>query len=247
MTKGRQRLVIKGTILVILVVLIFSFSRYGPQPFNVLGPLWDDLDDFEISPPKKARFAQFLTSLGPYSSAVFILLQALQVVASPVPGELTGVVGGYVYGKVFGFFLSTVGLTLGSWIAFEVARGLGRPFVEKFVSQEVLHKFDFVTTNAGTMVCFILFILPGFPKDYLCYLLGLSRMSLSTFVIVSVIGRIPGTYFLTIQGASLKSQEYFTIIVFALISALILLVTYLYRAPLFHWLKRTKGDSRSPG
>lgn len=247
MRKGRQRLVIKGTILVILVVLIFFFSRYGPQPFNVLEPLWDDLDDFEISPPKKARFAQFLISLGPYSSAVFILLQALQVVASPVPGELTGVVGGYVYGKVFGFFLSTVGLTLGSWIAFEVARGLGRPFVEKFVSQEVRHKFDFVTTNAGTMVCFILFILPGFPKDYLCYLLGLSRMSLSTFVIVSVIGRMPGTYFLTIQGASLRSQEYFTVVVFAVISAVILPVVYLYRTPLFHWLKRTKGHSRSPG
>ena len=247
MTNGRQRLVIKGTILVILVVLIFFFSRYGPQPFNVLEPLWDDLDDFEISPPKKARFAQSLISLGPYSSAVFILLQALQVVASPIPGELTGVVGGYVYGKVFGFFLSTLGLTLGSWIAFEVAHGLGRPFVEKFVRKELLEKFDFVTTNTGTLVCFLLFVLPGFPKDYLCYLLGLSRMSMATFMIVSTIGRMPGTYFLTIQGASLRSQEYFTAVIFALISAAIIFLAYLYRVSLFHWLKHKKGNSRSPG
>jgi len=204
----------------------------------------DDLGDFYS---RKEAIARFLLSLGPYSSAVFILLQALQVVASPIPGELTGVVGGYVYGKVFGFSLSTLGLTLGSWIAFEVARALGRPFVEKFVRKEVLEKFDFVTTNTGTLVCFLLFALPGLPKDYLCYLLGLSRMSLSTFMVVSTIGRLPGTYFLTIQGASLRNQEYLTAVVFAAISAVILLIAYLYRNPLFHWLKSKKKDPRSLG
>lgn len=242
MTKAQQKLAIKGAILVIVVAVIFLLSRYGPQPFGVLEPLWDGLEDHS----RKKRIARFLVSLGPYSSAVFIMLQALQVIASPIPGELFGVVGGYVYGKAFGFILSTLGLTLGSWIAFEIARGLGRPFVERFVRPEVLHKFDFVTTNAGTMVCFLLFILPGFPKDYLCYLLGLSRMSLMTFVIVSAIGRMPGTYFLTIQGASLRSQEYFTTLVFLVISALILLLAYLYRNPLFHWLKGKKGDSHPP-
>ncbi len=237
MTKARRRLILKGAVLAILVALIFLLSRYGPQPLGVLEPLWDGLEE---APSKKARVARFLISLGPYSSAVFILLQALQVIASPIPGEIAGVVGGYVYGKVFGFTLSTVGLTLGSWIAFEVAHILGRPFVEKFVRKEVVEKFDFVTTNTGTMVCFLLFLLPGFPKDYLCYLLGLSRMSLNTFTIVSTIGRMPGTYFLTIQGASLRSQEYVTAVIFAVISAMVLLLAYLYRAPLFHWLKGKK-------
>lgn len=238
MANGRQQLILKGIILAIVVALIFLLSRYGPQPFGVLEPLWDDLEEF---PSKRARFTRYLISLGPYSSAVFILLQALQVIASPIPGEITGVVGGYVYGKVFGFVLSTVGLTLGSWIAFEVAHGLGRPFVERFARKEVLEKFDFVTTNTGTMVCFLLFLFPGFPKDYLCYLLGLSRMSLNTFVVVSTIGRMPGTYFLTIQGASLRSQEYITAVIFAAISAMILLAAYLYRTPLFHWLKGKNG------
>lgn len=239
MTRAQQNLVIKGTILVVLIALIFLLSRYGPQPFGVLGPLWEDLGEPHS---KKARIARFLTSFGPYSSAVFILLQALQVVASPIPGELTGVVGGYVYGKLFGFFLSTVGLTLGSWISFEVARVLGRPFVEKFVRKEILDKFDFVTTNTGTMVCFLLFILPGFPKDYLCYALGLSRMSLSAFVIISTIGRMPGTYLLTTQGASLRSQEYFTAVMIAGISAILLFLAYLYRERLFHWVKSKKED-----
>ena len=247
MTTQRRQLLIRGTILIFLVVLIFILSRFGPQPFSVLGPVTEELDDLGDFYSRKEAIARFLLSLGPYSSAVFILLQALQVVASPIPGELTGVVGGYVYGKVFGFSLSTLGLTLGSWIAFEVARALGRPFVEKFVRKEVLEKFDFVTTNTGTLVCFLLFALPGLPKDYLCYLLGLSRMSLSTFMVVSTIGRLPGTYFLTIQGASLRNQEYLTAVVFAAISAVILLIAYLYRNPLFHWLKSKKKDPRSLG
>jgi uncharacterized membrane protein YdjX (TVP38/TMEM64 family) len=237
MTAERQRLILKGIVLAIAVGFIFLLSRYGPQPFGVLEPLWNELEE---APSRRARFARYLTSLGPYSSAVFIFLQALQVIASPIPGEITGIVGGYVYGKVFGFVLSTIGLTLGSWIAFEIAHILGRPFVERFVRGKVLAKFDFVTTHTGTMVCFLLFLLPGFPKDYLCYLLGLSRMSLNTFVIVSTIGRMPGTYLLTVQGASLRSQEYVAAVLFALISAAVLLVAYLYREPLFRWLKRRK-------
>ncbi len=247
MTTQRRQLLIRGAILAFLVVLIFLLSRFGPQPFSALGPVTEELDDLGDFYSRREAITRFLISLGPYSSAVFILLQALQVVASPIPGELTGVVGGYVYGKVFGFLLSTLGLTLGSWIAFEVAHGLGRPFVEKFVRKEILEKFDFVTSNTGTLVCFLLFLLPGFPKDYLCYLLGLSRMSMGTFMIVSTIGRMPGTYFLTIQGASLRSQEYFTAVIFALISAAIIFLAYLYRVPLFHWLKHRKGNSRSPG
>ena len=247
MTIQQRRLLIRGTILAFFAILIFTVSWFGPQPFSVLGPVTEELDDLGNFYSRRETLTRFLISLGSYSSAAFIFLQALQVVASPIPGELTGVVGGYVYGKVFGFLLSTLGLTLGSWLAFEVAHVLGRPFVEKFVKKEVLKKFDFVTTHTGTLVCFLLFVLPGFPKDYLCYLLGLSRMSMATFMIISTIGRMPGTYFLPIQGASLRSQEYFIAAIFALISAAIIFLAYLYRVPLFHWLKHKKGDFHSPG
>ena len=113
MTTKHQKILVKGAILALLVALIFLFSRYGPQPFSILGPEWEDFDDLEQFYSRRERISRFLTSFGPYSSAVFILLQALQVVVSPIPGELTGVVGGYVYGKAFGFLLSTLGLTLG--------------------------------------------------------------------------------------------------------------------------------------
>jgi uncharacterized membrane protein YdjX (TVP38/TMEM64 family) len=147
------------------------------------------------------------------------------------------VAGGFAYGVTLGFFLSTAGLTIGSWIAFELASILGRPFVERFVRLEVLHKFDFLTTNTGAMICFLLFLIPGFPKDYLCYLLGLSRMKLGTFLIVSIIGRIPGTYLLTIQGAKFRNEQYYEVVIVSVGSALILLAAFLYRDKIYRWIK----------
>jgi uncharacterized membrane protein YdjX (TVP38/TMEM64 family) len=233
---GRQ-LAIRGFIFVTLMILLFVFSRHIPQPLIALAPS-GEVDDFEVISSSSDKFGNFLRSLGPYSPAVFVLFQVLQVIAAPFPGELTGVAGGYVYGKSVGFLLSTIGLTLGSWVAFELASILGRPFVERFVKADVLHKFDFLTTNAGAAICFLLFLFPGFPKDYLCYLLGLSRMKLTTFLMVSVIGRLPGTYLLTMQGASIREQEYYTAVIFAVASAAILLIAYLYRGQIYTWIKQ---------
>jgi uncharacterized membrane protein YdjX (TVP38/TMEM64 family) len=241
--KQNRLIILKGVIFALLIVLIFLLSKYAPQPLNIL---MEDMDDFQGFHSRRERIVMFLSSLGPYSSAIFVLLQALQVVASPIPGELTGLVGGYVFGKAFGFLLSTVGLAVGSWLAFELARILGRPLVERFVSKERLHRFDFLTTNKGATICFLLFLLPGFPKDYLSYALGLSPMRLTTFLMASIVGRMPGTYLLTLQGANMRNEEYLIAAAFSVISVSILFVGYLYRDRLFHWIK-TKRPKHTDG
>jgi uncharacterized membrane protein YdjX (TVP38/TMEM64 family) len=237
MTSQRRQLAIRGVIFVVLVVLLFFFSRYIPRPFSAFAPPGDDFDDFEGIYSSKDKLSEFLQRLGPYSPAVFVLLQVLQVIAAPFPGELTGVAGGFVYGETFGFILSTVGLSLGSWVAFELASILGRPFVERFVRREVLEKFNFLTSRTGTLICFVLFLFPGFPKDYLCYVLGLSRMRLSTFLLLSVVGRLPGTYLLTMQGATIRNEQYHTFLLITVVSLTLLIIAYLYRNQLFDWLK----------
>lgn len=241
MTTKQQKILIKGSIFILFIALIILVSRYGPQPFSVFGPAGENLGRFYTG---RRRLARFLASLDPYSSAAFILFQALQVVISPIPGELTGVVGGYVYGIAFGFLFSTVGLTLGSWVAFELASIFGRPLAERFVPEKILEKFHFLTTNAGIIVSFFLFLIPGFPKDYLCYVLGLTGMKLSNFLIVSTVGRMPGTFLLTMQGASISSQDYYTAIFVAAVSGVVVLIAYLYRADLHQWVKGIRGMGR---
>jgi uncharacterized membrane protein YdjX (TVP38/TMEM64 family) len=234
MSTPQQKTFIKATVLLLLVALIILLGTYGLRPLSILGSWGENLRKFYT---EKKSFAEFLTSLGSYSPIFFILLQALQVVIALIPGELTGIVGGYIYGAPFGFIFSTLGLALGSMVAFELARSVGRPFVEKFVNQKLIKKFEFLTTDTGATLCFLLFLIPGFPKDVLCYLLGLSRIKLTAFLVLSTLGRMPGTLLLTLQGASIRSQRYHTAGAIAATGVIIVFVGYLYRAQLYHWIK----------
>ena len=157
----------------------------------------------------RERLKGFLNSLGPLSFIGFIFLQALQVIAAPVPGEVTGLIGGYLYGAFLGVILSTLGLTLGSWLAFFLSKTFGRPFVDKFVSKQTLDKYDYLLHHKGAFLVFVLFLIPGFPKDILCYILGLGHLSTKEFLIISTVGRFAGTVLLTVGGSYLRHQQYY--------------------------------------
>ena len=230
----QKTILLKAAILLLLIAVILWLGYYGPRPFSGVGSLGEKFGELYA---KKDSVANFLISLGAYSPIVFILIQALQVVISPVPGELTGVVGGYIYGSALGFIYSTVGLTVGSWAAFELARFLGRPWVEKLIGENVVKKFDFLTTDSVAAVCFLLFMIPGFPKDALCYLLGVSRMRLATFIVLSTLGRMPGTFLLTLQGASVRNEQYYTAVALAVVSVVILFIAYTCREHLDRRIK----------
>jgi len=64
----------------------------------------------------------FIKSFHPYDQLVFISLQILQVVVAPIPGELTGIIGGYLYGPFLGIIYSTIGLALRSWIDYTLCQ-----------------------------------------------------------------------------------------------------------------------------
>ena len=146
------------------------------------------------------RLEAYIASYGIYSALVFIVLQALQVIIAPIPGEVTGFVGGFLFGNVEGTILSMTGLTLGSLAAFSIARIFGLRLVEKIVKKKYKDRFDYWVTHKGLYITFIFFLIPGFPKDSLCYLLGLTRLKLVLFILMNVFGRLPGTVLLTMQG-----------------------------------------------
>ena len=170
----------------------------------------------------------FLRSFHPYDGIIFILLQILQVVVAPIPGEATGIIGGLLYGTLRGTVYSTIGLTIGSWIAFALAKTLGLPMVEKTVKPEILQKYDYVMEHKGILVSFILFLIPGFPKDCLCYILGMSHMRTWTFLIISTIGRLLGTILLTVTGSCAFNHQYKTLMVIGFISGVLILSGYLF-------------------
>jgi len=117
-----------------------------------------------------------LREWGVLAPVIFILLQALQVIISPIPGEATGILGGYLFGQWLGLLYSTIGLTLGSIGAFAIGRWLGAHYVKNLVSPETWNRLGFIVEAEGTILCFIIYLIPGLPKDIICYLFGLSPM-----------------------------------------------------------------------
>ncbi len=195
---------------------------------------------------QKDRFRDWIDSFGLWGPLVFIGVQVGQVVFSPIPGELTGFFGGYIYGVWVSVIYSTIGLTIGSYLAFSIGRWLGRPFVEKLMSRTVIDKFDFLVSSKGMVFAFIFFSIPGFPKDYMCYLLGLSPLRMRSFLFVATVGRIPGTIVLAFQGANLYNERYG--LFFGLLAVIIIVgvVVGYYKETIRVWL-RGKAEKSGSG
>ena len=178
-----------------------------------------------------------LREWGVLAPVIFIGLQALQVIIAPIPGELTGILGGYLFGQWVGLLYSTIGLTLGSVAAFAVGRWLGARYVQRLVSPEIWHKMGFIVEAEGAILCFIVFLIPGLPKDMTCYLFGLSPMPFWVFTVVSTFGRIPGTWILSAQGAHAASGDYRQVILLTALVVAAALPLYYYRNGLVDWLR----------
>jgi len=185
----------------------------------------------------KRFLKQTLRAWGVLAPVIFIGLQAVQVIISPIPGELTGILGGYLFGQWGGLLYSTIGLTLGSVASFAVGRWLGARYVRKLVSSAVWRKMGFIVEAEGAVLCFIIFLIPGLPKDMACYLFGLSPLPLWIFAVVSTLGRIPDTWILSAQGAHTASGDYLEVVFLTAIVVAIALPLYYYRNRLVGWFR----------
>ena len=105
-----------------------------------------------------------LRALGWLAPVAFILLQASQVVISPIPGEATGFLGGYLFGLTLGFVYSNIGLTLGTMAAFWIGRWLGAPVVARYVTNHVARPFGFIVGAEGAILAFVIYLIPGFRR-----------------------------------------------------------------------------------
>jgi len=213
--------------LILLAVLVaaaaWAFVHFG------LGSYFSD----------RQRTIELLKSYGSLSVIVFIVLQILQVILAPIPGELTGFVGGYLYGPVLGTVYSTIGLTIGSWLAFGLAHGFGLPLVERFVKPSLIRRYDKFMAHQGTAVAFFLFLIPGFPKDSLCYILGLSHMKVGPFLVVSTVGRLLGTIGLSISGMIARDpcRENIPWMIALAVGSLLFLLAYFWRHEIIRFVR----------
>jgi len=219
--------------LLLLGIAFFLVYRFNSQ-------IWIKAIEFYELLHDQHHLKTIITSYGAYSPIAYILIQALQVVVAPIPGGLIEFMGGYIFGVKAGVFYSIVGSIIGSWLAFVLARLFERVAVEKFVHIRTMKKFDYLIGHEGVILSFLLFLIPGFPKDALCYILGLTPMHLGIFLIISTIGRIPGTLMACLQGGKAFDHQYIALFILFGISALIIMVFYIYHDEIHHLIKKLK-------
>ena len=166
--------------------------------------LWKWLTSFS-----QEGLRDYIRSFGAAGWLVFLGLQFLQVFIALIPGELLESAAGFVFGPVAGTLLCYMGVALASALVFMLTRRFGVRLVEVFVSHEKINQLRFLNTEKKRVfLIFLLFFIPGTPKDLLTYFVGLTDMRLGTFLAVSLIARIPSVLSSTFGGHLLGEGRY---------------------------------------
>jgi len=216
-------------------LIVYVSFHYRIQLWEFVSGYYDFLSDRE-------GIKKFIFKFGLWAPAVFILFQFLQVLLAPFPGEATGFIGGYLFGAFLGFLYSSMGLIVGSWLNFFIGRYVGKRYVRKLISRKIFDRFEPLLKRQGVIVLFVLFVFPGFPKDYLCLFLGLTTLPMKVFIIISSFGRMPGTLMLSLQGAYVHKQMYgFFALIFGA-SVVVVVLSICYRETVYRFIEKLNGD-----
>jgi uncharacterized membrane protein YdjX (TVP38/TMEM64 family) len=237
------RLSPRQTVLALVVILALGVLVLFLSRDDLLFRIIAQLRDFKA---QSDTLRAEILSYGTNAPLFFMAVQIFQVVFAPIPGEASGLVGGYLFGTWPCFVYSTIGLTIGSAIAFGGGRLLSSFFTEKFQHTRFYEKFNHLVNRGDYLIPFVLFIFPGFPKDSLSYLLGMSVMPFPVFMFVTTVGRMPGTLLLSANGAEAYNGNYLRLVVLLIFSAAMVVPPMIYRHKMLEILKRWRKEKDLP-
>lgn len=186
-------------IITLIAILGLIWSFISPTDFNK----WQGISRNLIN-----KFRYF----GPF---VFILIQALQVIITPISHYIVGAIGGFLYGFFWGGILNYIGRVIGHITAFFLARKFGRKILEKYVKEDVIEKYDAILSGENkdekvtiqSLILFLIYFLPFFPDDEISYLVGASKMSTKLFILANLFGHLGGSFSLALIGNGISTRD----------------------------------------
>lgn len=199
----KTKLIIKKVIFLISVIAVFTIMAYAAYLFVSRFPEIKSADSFK----------EYVLSFGTKGILVGFLIQVLQVFIPFIPGEFIEIGLGYAYGALPGTLICFAGIAAASALIFVLCKKLGIKFVELFFSKEKIESLNFVKKNINNKerlkkIVFIVFFIPGTPKDLITYFMGVTPLTLPEFLCISTIARIPTVVSSTIGGALIHNGKY---------------------------------------
>lgn len=172
-----------------------------------------------------------LMKFGNLGKVILILIMAFQVIFVFLPGEVIEVAAGFSYGTFEGLIICLLGTIIGTIIIYGLLNKYGIKFINKFYDTNKINQINFLKKEKHLeIIIFIIFFIPGTPKDLITYLAPFTRLELTTFLAITSIARIPSIITSTISGSALSNQNYqLTIWVFIITGAISILGLLIYK------------------
>ncbi|MBQ2897897.1 MAG: TVP38/TMEM64 family protein [Clostridia bacterium] len=214
MKKKVSKLKIVSIILVILIALALTVA---------LIPIFASYDDHE-------RLTAYIESFGTWGAFVLLAIQVFQIVVALIPGELVEFVAGALYKTVLGTLICILGVALGEFLVFKFVRLLSRRNPDNFKIPEKFEKLKFLNDKKKLeYIIFLLFFIPGTPKDVLTYFVPLTKIDMKRFLILSCTARIPAILSSTYAGATFAQGDLLqTAAIYAVIGAVSLIGIFVH-------------------
>ncbi len=154
-------------------------------------------------------FRDWVDTHGLWSRLMFVAMVVFQVIIALIPGEPLEIGAGYAFGVWEGTLLCVVGITLGGTLIFMLVRKFGVKLVEVFFPAERIKSLKFLQNEKRlNLLAFVIFAIPGTPKDLLSYFVGLTPMKLSTWLFITSVARLPSVISSTWGGSALNEEKY---------------------------------------
>lgn len=181
-------------------------------------------------PAYRVQFQQWVASLGLWGWLVLLGIQILQIVIAFIPGGPVEIVAGALYGTFGGLLICLVGCLIASALVFSLTRRFGTPLLYRLFGKEKVDGFTFLQDSKRIeSVTFILFLIPGTPKDMLTYVAGISSIHMSSFLVISMLARIPAMVLSLMVGSTVSDGNWQMAIGIFALTAVIGLVGIKYK------------------
>lgn len=191
--------------------------------------LYEPLMGF-IKDPQSLK--QQLNAFGIFGEIIMVFVMALQVIFVFLPGEIIEVMAGFLYGPIKGMIVCLLGATIGSTIIYYFVKVFGLKFIDHFIERSKLEQVEFLQNNEKlNMILFIIFLIPGTPKDIITYFIPLTNMKLSTFLLITSVARIPSVITSSISGNAIGMEQYeVSLLVFGITAIVSIIGLYYYKS-----------------
>ena len=224
--------ILKLLVLLVIIVAIPLYIYFGHHEI---------IDQFSSLDAVEAFFEEYHG----HSVVVYLIFQVLQIVICVIPGQALQVAAGYLFGFGMGYLWTILGAALGSVLTFYLAKLLGRDAMEMiFGERKIMEVLNSINSKRGVLALFVIYLIPGIPKDICTYAAGLSSIKIKPFLIVSLIGRTPAMMGSLLIGHQLMEGYYTGAIIVGVVAVVLFVLGLIFKDRMIRLFNRAYDKLR---